>query len=343
MIRLTWRQFRTQATVALAALVVIAVALALNPVTGVTPVSGPAGTGLLNNLLQNVGTLLLAVPAIIGIFWGAPLVASELESGTFRLAWTQSVTRTRWLATKLVLVGLASMAAAGLLSLMVTWWFSPIPSAHTSPFASFDKRDIVAIGYAAFAFALGVLSGTLIRRTLPAMVTTLVAFVAVRLAFNSWVRPNLMAPLHITAPFRMPRNGADVPGNGLTKPSDWILSDHTINAAGKVIGQNGGIDFVANAPGGPVSLQGVGVCPNIYVGSGKPNREAFQACLNHYGIRQAVTYQPASRYWTFQAYETAIFLGLALLLIGFCYWRITRPDRPLLGISVVLPAPFGPR
>ena len=60
------------------------------------------------------------------MFWGAPLVARELETGTFRLAWTQSVTRTRWLAVKLALVGLASMAVAGLLSLILTWWSSPI-------------------------------------------------------------------------------------------------------------------------------------------------------------------------------------------------------------------------
>ncbi len=74
--------------------------------------------------------VLYVVPALIGIFWGAPLVARELETGTFRLAWNQSVTRTRWLAVKLGLIGLASMAAAGLFSLMVTWWSSPIDQAN---------------------------------------------------------------------------------------------------------------------------------------------------------------------------------------------------------------------
>ena len=38
-------------------------------------------------------------------FWGAPLVTRELEAGTHRLVWNQSVTRTRWLATKLGLIG----------------------------------------------------------------------------------------------------------------------------------------------------------------------------------------------------------------------------------------------
>ena len=77
--------------------------------------------------------ILIVAPAIIGIFWGAPLVTRELEAGTFRLAWNQSVTRTRWLAVKLGLTGLAAMATAGLLSLMITWWASPIDRADGLP------------------------------------------------------------------------------------------------------------------------------------------------------------------------------------------------------------------
>ena len=53
-------------------------------------------------------TLVLVVPALIGMFWGAPLIAHELETGTFRLAWTQSVSRRRWLLVKMGLVGLAA-------------------------------------------------------------------------------------------------------------------------------------------------------------------------------------------------------------------------------------------
>ena len=41
------------------------------------------------------------MPALIGAFWGAPLITREFEAGTFRLAWNQSVTRARWLAIKL--------------------------------------------------------------------------------------------------------------------------------------------------------------------------------------------------------------------------------------------------
>ena len=56
------------------------------------------------------GAVLYLFPAVIGAFWGAPLISRELEAGTFRLAWNQSVTRTRWTLVKLALVGLTAMA-----------------------------------------------------------------------------------------------------------------------------------------------------------------------------------------------------------------------------------------
>jgi hypothetical protein len=71
-------------------------------------------------------------PAVIGIFWGAPLIARELETGTFRLAWTQSITRTRWLAVKLALTGLVAMAVTEALGLMYGWWAAPIAQAAGS-------------------------------------------------------------------------------------------------------------------------------------------------------------------------------------------------------------------
>ena len=141
-----------------------------------------------------MGLAVLLTPAIIGLFWGAPLITRELETGTFRLAWNQSVTRTRWMAVKLGLIGLAAMAATGLFSLMITWWADPIDRVTTSGWRAgydvvhrlaplvFDARGITPIGYAAFAFALGITAGVLIRRTLPAMAATLAAFAAVQIA-----------------------------------------------------------------------------------------------------------------------------------------------------------------
>src|SRR5262249_44054262 len=141
---LTWRQFRTQTWVVLAALLAAAVGLTLTGRTlaqlytdsGVAscPTGGNCESQIQNftNSAEQGATgfayLISAItmyllPLLIGIFWGAPLVAREFETGTFRLAWNQSVSRSRWLGSKIALLGAASMATAGLLSLVVTWAF----------------------------------------------------------------------------------------------------------------------------------------------------------------------------------------------------------------------------
>ena len=150
MIWLTWRQFRPQAWAALAILAVLGIAFAITgphltslyDSSGIPTCQAHGDCGAeVSNFLNGVkgtdavlyfvslGVLYLG-PAIIGIFWGAPLVTRELEAGTFRMTWNQSVTRTRWIAVKLGLIGLASMAAAGLFSLMTSWWASPINQAN---------------------------------------------------------------------------------------------------------------------------------------------------------------------------------------------------------------------
>ena len=134
--------------------------------------------------------VILIAPAIIGIFWGAPLIARELETGTFRLTWNQSITRTRWLTVKLALIGVAAMAVTEAFSLLQAWWAAPIGKAvglggSASILARgrfgvfvFPTHGITPLGYAAFGFALGVTAGLLIRRAIPAMAVTLAIFAA---------------------------------------------------------------------------------------------------------------------------------------------------------------------
>jgi hypothetical protein len=361
MIRFAWLQARTQTAVAVAALAAAAI---LAAITGprllhfydtVVATCGsrddcvPVTTAFLSSyrLMQvALPPVLLVLPALIGAFWGAPLVARELETGTFRLAWTQSVTRQRRLAVKLGLVGLASLAVAGLLSLILTWWFSPIDRVQLNRLtpAMFGVRGITPIGYAAFAFALGVTAGAFIRRTIPAMAATIVVFTGARLAFSLWVRPYLIAPLRVTSALIMPVGSgpAPIPGGGAVKPGDLVVSDQTVNAAGRVIGGNGGIgpngDISIHVSHGTVALAGVGACPNKFQGlggapsggvriGGSPSASfnaAVQECIDKLGIREAVTYQPLSRYWALQWYETLIFTGLAIVLAGLCFWRVRR-------------------
>ena len=218
MIRFTWLRFRAQAAVVFGALAALAVVLAVtgwhlarlyDTTAAACQARGDCAAAMSafassdSGLQSFVKLVLLAAPALIGMFWGAPLIAREFETGTFRLAWTQDVTPTRWLAVKLGVVGLASVAAAGLLSVMVTWWSSPIDKALMDQWAVFTQRDITPIGYAAFAFALGVTAGMLIRRTVPAMAITLAVFAAVQVVMPLWIRPRLITPVRTTSPLNI--------------------------------------------------------------------------------------------------------------------------------------------
>jgi hypothetical protein len=336
---LTWRQFRAAAAMMFAALAALAAILAATGpgladdyATGIAACTTQPG-GCSDFVRQFFGDhqgpflavsfVVLVLPALIGLFWGAPLITRELEAGTHRLVWNQSVTRTRWLAVKLALTGLAAMTAAGLGSLAVTWWASPIDqAAHTFNFPKmspllFDTRGIVPIAYAAFVFVLGVTVGMLVRRTLPAMAITLAVFVAVQAAMPLLVRPHLLPPTRSTiqitesnmqdfqvGPDRI-RVSAKAADTGA-----WVLSSHTVDASGHAI------DSIPPSPSlspfsGPCGPSQLGPSPCL-------------AEITRLGYRQRVTYQPSSRFWAFQWYETGIYTALALGLAGFCLWWIRR-------------------
>jgi hypothetical protein len=334
MIWLTWRQFRAQTVVAAAALAGFAVIFG---VTGPNLAHAYAASGLAScrgnctslssTFLTQVksdsvypllyfagGAALYLTPALIGIFWGAPLVSRELEAGTLRLTWNQSVTRTRWMAAKLGLVGLAAIATAGLLSLILTWWSGPIDRAGGFPVTAgqlsrfsplvFDARGFAPVGYAAFAFTLGVTVGVLTRRTLPAMAIVLACVAVVQLGWPSVVRPHLIPPVTSTSTVSVNVSTARVGHEGelavpvTGMPGAWIVSNQTITPAGKVF-----------------------VLPDV-VACNTGTQQQCNRFLATQHLRQRITYQPANRFWAFQAYETAIFAVLSLALAGFSVWWI---------------------
>ena len=339
MIRFGMLQFRAQAATAAAALAVFAVILAATGphLFGMYDSSGiatcqahgdcaPLAVSFVNKLAGFYAVFyfiaigfVFVVPAIIGTFWGAPLVTRELEAGTFQLAWTQSVTRTRWLAARLGVGALAAVAFAGLFSVLLTWWSGPVDTAvpleenNSITFVRlgyllFPTRGITPVGYAAFAFALGVAAGVLIRRTLPAMAVTLAVFASVQIVWPIWVRPHLVSPAHAIVSLTAANIGGLAAGPGgttLVNPpvlpgmaGGWVLSFQTLDPAGR-----------------PFDVNTVKACLG-------PNFQACQAVLGRLHLRDVIVYQPASRFWVFQWYETGIFLAAALLLAGYCFWAI---------------------
>jgi len=343
MIWLTWRQFRWQAITGAAILAVIAIVLAATGpglVTRYDQIGLPtchstcaALAGKFINELEfgTYGKLFYAglvamylAPALIGIFWGAPLIAREFETGSFRMAWNQSVTRTRWVLAKLGLIGLSAVVAAGLLSLAITWWASPIEQAlsdgqsgsHFLPLSPlvFGARGIAPLGYAAFAFILGVTAGVLIRRTVPAMAVTLAIFAGFQILMPTLVRPHLIPPAQATAPFNVnTANEFMINSNGngpatmtlvgnYSVPGAWIVSNQTITPSGRVFdGPPAGVCMNASAP-----------------------QQACNNWVNSQHLRQLITYQPQGRFWPLQGAETGIYLVLAAGLGTLCTWQIRR-------------------
>jgi hypothetical protein len=364
MIWVAWRQFRTQALVTLGLLAALAVLVLVTGahLRGVYNSLGGAHCAARNDcsalgahdrvLADLLGPALLAIPALLGMFWGAPLVARELETGTYRLAWTQTVTRRRWLWARVAVVGAGALAVAGVASGLVSWWFEPLDAVNLNRIdpSVFTERGVVAIGYAGFAFAFGVAAGVLTRRTLPAMAATLLGYVAARIAVTVWLRPHLLATRHLLLGLTFGKNGGflGVPSDfgvfaGLPRlPSAWALSSRLVDRAHH-----------------PVSTAQmhelfVGDCPTLAANlshdaaagltQGPPSTTSFLPCLHalSHHVQLQVAYQPASDYWPLQGLETGIFLAAGLALVGATVWRIgQRPAARRRSGRPAAPSPHG--
>jgi hypothetical protein len=354
MIWLAWRQFRTQAAVVFVALIGFALLILLTghhlrdiydhsgvsqclAHPGCSQDSSDALAGHEVVLRQLLGLALLLVPALIGMFWGAPLLAREFEAGTHRLAWTQSVTRTRWLLTKIAIVGLAAVVVAGLASWLVNWWYTPLDTIAMSRFdqSVFTERGIVAIGYTAFAFALGVGFGALLRRTLAAMAATFVSFIAVRIGFTIWVRPNLLAARHVLRSITQGQGfgfigsptSINIFAGPPVIPNAWTVSAVLVDRARHALSTAQLHNLLARTC--PTIAKGLPHNPGLASKNGPAGSlagGAFDHCvklLSHH-LQLLVAYQPPGNYWPLQALETGVFVVAGLLLIGVTVWIVGR-------------------
>jgi ABC-type transport system involved in multi-copper enzyme maturation permease subunit len=334
---LSWRQLRAQAAAASAAVLAVAVVAAL---TGPrladlarTSVSVFDRLTATDTTLFYAGIVLMALaPALLGAFLGAPLVARELETGTYRLAWSQSATRRRWLASKLALTVAAAALAAGAASLAVTWWSAPLDGAvsqtrgglpdHLTPI-TFAMRGVVPVSYAAFAVVLGATAGAVLRRTLPAMAVTLALYVGVQIVVPIWVRPYLVPPVSSTVSFSgSTLDGISLDGRGHISVSvhtadrgDWILVNETVGPDGRAAQPPQWFAECLPGPSAPAS------------GTQQAAAGSIDECLTRLtraGYRQRVVYQPASRFWPLQWAETGLYVAASAALAVGCFWWVRR-------------------
>jgi len=324
MVWVTWRQHRVEILVAALLLAAVAVPLI---VTGmamhrdytaggvaacVTDPSGHRGCAqVVDQFVQrhtewaNRLIWVLFLPALAGVFIGAPMLAREFEHGTWRLAFTQSVTRTRWLAAKLSITAVAVAAVAAGYAVLFSWWRAPLDEIggrlHTSAFVV-AAPSLVAVTL--FAFAVGVIAGALLRRTIAAMAATLAAFVAVRVTMEEYARPYYLTPrVRVTDP-------ALAADTGWRPDTDWTVAEHWVDASGRRLSEGEEREIVQQIYGDGTAVYGPGSPVERY--------------LAEHGLRHYSEFHPNSGFWPMQAIESAWFLAFAAALLAAAVWIVRR-------------------
>jgi len=300
MVWLTWRQHRAQVLITVAMMVALGGFLLVHGLGNASAAAGVAGdrlTDVLGGRFEPVYTYLSwlpIMPLLIGLFWGAPVLAREFERGTHRLAWTQSVTRRRWLVAKLGWLGLAVTLAGLAVGAMVNAWLSTFDGTRFADkfgdSAMFGSTGVVVGMWWLFAFMLGTAAGGLLKKILPALAVTIAVFVLVMIGIFQ-ARESYADPVRQVIEGPLPGVGTYLTGSA----------------------------FVSSA-GVEVDGDRVPECLN-------EDRSSYLSCVADAGYTPVMYFQPADRYWRFQWTETGILLLATVLLAGPVAYRVAR--RPV--------------
>jgi len=298
--RVAWRLQRTETAVVVGILALLAVLLIP---TGIQMANAYHSDGLNACRALNIGPSCAArigefqsrfqaltvlanwftlVPGLIGVLLAAPFIL-DLEHGTYRLAWTQGITRRRWLAGKLGILVLTAVVASGALALLMAWWRSPQADLNGRlDTGVYDTAGIVVVGYAVFALGLALALGALWRRSAASLTVAFVGYFAMRIFVDYWLRNRLVSPLQGS-------------WRGLRQPQFLYHA--------QIMSESGGSGKGGFKSGGPLGGHAQMAVP------GNASHTLFHA-----------VYQPASHFWPLQLSETALFTGIAALLIAFAAW-----------------------
>jgi hypothetical protein len=306
---MTWVGWRLQRTETLIVLVIVTALAALLIPTGmrmadayhtgglgsclridVTPTCGSRIESFQTRFqaLTTLANWFTLIPGVIGALLAAPFVF-DLEHRTYRLAWTQSITRGRWLLGKLGLPVLCALLAGVALTLLFTWWRAP--QVHLNgrlETGTYDTEGTVVVGYTLFALGLAVAVGAVWRRAAAAVTVAFAGYFAARIFVDYWLRNHLVSPVTTT-------------WKGTQAPT--FLYHALVVSETAVLGSNRHVDGGGGFLGGHSEIAAPGLNANT----------TFRA-----------VYQPASHFWELQLTETAVFAGAAVVLILFAAWWTRR-------------------
>jgi len=266
---------------------------------------GGAGPVIASGGAQSVSSLLFAIPVLLGVFAGAPLLARELENGTFRFAWTQGAGRTRWTVSTLVLPAIILVAATGAFTAIFYWYFRPfLEDQQVSEMLplGFALLGVAFAAWTLLAYSVAAFLGALFRRTLPAMAVTLVVYIALAMATATAFRPHYATP---------------VTEKGWNNGAVWVISQWAKAPNGHVLSQSAMNNLSQQVP---ASVQN------------SPSPDAFTNWLTQHGYTLWQSVQPDSRFWQFQLTEGGWLLVVSAALIAGTVWLVRRRGALQLGL-----------
>jgi hypothetical protein len=254
------------------------------------------------------GVLLEALAPLVGIFLGAPWLAREFETGTYRFTFTQGFVRWRWAVSKMAGLATLLLVVTGLMEVLFSWYYRPYFNvangphglSELSPYLAgvFELRGPSYVAWALAAFAIGSFVGLLLRRVVPALTVSLAICAGLTALTVGIFRQRYLSPV-VTTRFNL-------------APSAWILSEQWRTKAGR-----------------PISLQVLGrllakAVPQVAGKGGVPKAYGPYEYLVHHGFSQWTSYQPASRFSSFQWIEAGWLVALGLLLVGATVLLVRR-------------------
>ena len=328
MIWLLWRRYRLRLVLVAGLFVALAVWMVLeahafesahNVCRHMTYQCGVIyGVFSVENQATAINALLLFLPCLVGMIFGVPLVARELEQGTNRLVWTQGISRTRWLIANWVVVGLTLVAFASVLVLITQWWsgqvFVRLPldltlSSRIQP-TLFAVTGLVPAAYTLFAFSLGAALGAILCRTSWAVVGTVVGYTAIAFLMVFSIRPLLASQGFLAETTSTSDQYVTLPN-----PQPWNLGYGFRFTPGTQATSR------VSSPGA-IAQHCRNQSYNVQNQSHPDSR--YRQCLDANHVQGGFFYQPADHYWALQWSEGALYVGASLVLFGLTLWSVRR-------------------
>lgn len=259
-------------------------------------------------------------PLVIGAFVGAPLIARELELGTYRFSWTQGVGRARQLLVMLaILAAILTFAAVVLGFLFESWYMHPYSVINVGVGSQWQSGLFMTTWWmtpvlSVFELLLGTLIGALVKRTVAAIATTAFIGGAIIVGMSQLI-PRILdigasASSRILLSYLPLGTVNTVATEGVGPSGSFLVKGWLVGPGGHVLG-----DHAANVARLHLAA--------LFQYGPSPVKRWMQLHHEVYWL----SYQPANHFWILQAAVGLVLLAMTLIC-GLATMRCIRgPDQ----------------